>query len=133
MLLLQFVISLCNSKPTIYLIVGMSKFVLAEIVDNIVFILLFILFIYFPIFLFHMLGTIGQSNAYLFLLSFTKHLMSLEQNQKSYSILLMEHDCFLSPLYVGACHNSCQVPLTILVISQFQQGSRALTIHILLM
>ena len=55
-----------------------------------------------PIFTGHVLGTIGQSNTYFFLLPLTQRLMSSGQNQNSYSTLLGERNSFLSPLYVGA-------------------------------
>ena len=55
-----------------------------------------------PIFTCNVLGTIGQSNTYFFLLSLTQCLMSSGQNQNSYSTLLVERYYFFNPLYVGA-------------------------------
>jgi hypothetical protein len=48
------------------------------------------------------LGTVDQSNTYFFLLPLAQRLMSSGQNQNSYSTLLVDRNCFLSPLYVGA-------------------------------
>ena len=58
----------------------------------------------------HMLGTIGQSNTYFFLLPLTQRLMSLWKNQNLYSTLLGERKFFLSPLYVGAGMSYLPVP-----------------------
>ena len=57
----------------------------------------------------YVLGTIGQYNTYFFLLPLIQCLMSLGQNQISYSILLGERNSFLSPLYVGA--NMLRLPV----------------------
>jgi hypothetical protein len=56
------------------------------------------------------LGSIGQSNTYFFLLPLTQRLMSSGQNQNSYSTLLGKRNSFLSPLYVGACVSCFPVP-----------------------
>ena len=62
-----------------------------------------------PIFTNHVLGTIGESNTYFFLLPLTWHLMSLWQNQNLYSTSLLEHKSFFNPLHVGA-RVSCLPP-----------------------
>lgn len=54
-----------------------------------------------PIFISHVLGTIGRSNAYSFLLPLTQCLMLLGQNQNSCYTLLVKQDVFFLPLYVG--------------------------------
>ena len=56
-----------------------------------------------PIFTSQVLGTIGQSNTYFFLLPLTQHLMLLGQNQNSCSTFLVERNYLFGPLFIGAC------------------------------
>lgn len=55
-----------------------------------------------PIFTCHMLSAIiGKFSVYIFLLPLTQCLMSLGQNHSSYSTLLVEHNSFSNPYYIG--------------------------------
>ena len=58
----------------------------------------------------HVLGTIGQSNTYFFKLPLTQHLMSLGQNQNSYSPLLGERNYTMNHLHVEACVPCFPIP-----------------------
>ena len=55
-----------------------------------------------PTFTNHVVGTICQSCTCLLLLPLTQRLMSLRQNQNSFSTSLVERYYFFIPLYVGA-------------------------------